>query len=58
VVNKRKHDEDVEDEGPSDDRDPGHPRVKLPKGKVDKIGHFQVHLSLHFKARLSVKSLS
>ena len=45
VVNKRKHDddvEDVEDEGPSDDRDPGHPsaapakKVKLPKLK--KVG--------------------
>ena len=42
VVNKRKHDddvEDVEDEGPSDDRDPGHPsaapakKVKLTKLK-------------------------
>ena len=45
VVNKRKHDddvEDVEDEGPSDDRDPGHPTAapakKVKLTKLKKVG--------------------
>ena len=40
MVNKRKHDddvEDVEDEGPSDDRDPGHPSVKSGAAPAKKV---------------------
>lgn len=40
MVHKRKHDddvEDVEDEGPSDDRDPGHPSVKSGAAPAKKV---------------------
>ena len=41
MVNKRKHDddvEDVEDEGPSNDRDPGHPSVESVAAPAEKEG--------------------